>query len=193
MTKKNISANLYRKCMILSSKIVLNVPHNFSLIVLLPWQHTGFQNHPILKAFHIFKWCLIYMIQQAYKYVSLSLWPCLTFFRLKITYKVNGYWERMRCHGNKMFYSRRCVLCRTISLPIFNGLRCKLAKIALFKYMIRSHSRGRVFLHNFSIRNKSKSLRVQLERADIIRSQREIKEILTLKTHLSINWDHKSI
>ena len=25
------------------------------------------------------------MIQQAYKYVSLSLWPCLTFFKLKIT------------------------------------------------------------------------------------------------------------
>ena len=30
---------------------------------------------------------------------------------------------------------------------------------------------------NFSIQNKRKSLRVQLERADIIRSQREIKEI----------------
>ena len=26
------------------------------------------------------------MIQQAYKYVSLSLWPCLTFFGLKINY-----------------------------------------------------------------------------------------------------------
>ena len=25
------------------------------------------------------------MIQQAYKYVSSSLWPCLTFFKLKIT------------------------------------------------------------------------------------------------------------
>ena len=28
---------------------------------------------------------LIWMIQQAYKYVSSSLWPCLTFFELKIT------------------------------------------------------------------------------------------------------------
>ena len=28
----------------------------------------------------------VYMIQQAYKYVSVSLWPCLTFFGLKITY-----------------------------------------------------------------------------------------------------------
>ena len=25
------------------------------------------------------------MIQQAYKYVSTTLWPCLTFFKLKIT------------------------------------------------------------------------------------------------------------
>ena len=30
------------------------------------------------------------------------------------------------------FYSPRCVSCRTISLPSFNGLRCKLTKIALF-------------------------------------------------------------
>ena len=28
----------------------------------------------------------IYMIQQAYKYVSLSFWLCLTFFELKNTY-----------------------------------------------------------------------------------------------------------
>ena len=36
---------------------------------------------------------LIYMIQQAYKYVSLSLWPCLTLFGLKITYilKLSGW------------------------------------------------------------------------------------------------------
>ena len=33
------------------------------------------------------------MIQQADKYVSLSLWPCLTFFELKITYilKLSGW------------------------------------------------------------------------------------------------------
>ena len=34
-----------------------------------------------------------------------------------------------------------------------------------------------VFLYNFSLQNKRKSLRVQLERADIIHSQRDIKEI----------------
>ena len=33
------------------------------------------------------------MIQQAYKYVSLSLWPWLTFFEMKITYilKLRGW------------------------------------------------------------------------------------------------------
>ena len=30
------------------------------------------------------------------------------------------------------FYSGRCLSCRTINLPSFNGLCCKLAKIALF-------------------------------------------------------------
>ena len=54
---------------------------------------------PILKAFQatfgvafsmICKWCLIYMIQQAYEYVSLSLLPCLTFFEVKITYMLKS-------------------------------------------------------------------------------------------------------
>ena len=36
--------------------------------------------------FSFCKWCLIYMIQEAYKYASLGLWPCLTFFGLKISY-----------------------------------------------------------------------------------------------------------
>ena len=51
MMKKDISANLYQKCLILCSKILLNVLHNLSLTVLLPWQHTGLQTSPILKAF----------------------------------------------------------------------------------------------------------------------------------------------
>ena len=49
--EKDISANLYQKCLILCSKILLTVLHNRSLTVLLPWQHTGFQTFPILKAF----------------------------------------------------------------------------------------------------------------------------------------------
>ena len=34
------------------------------------------------------------------------------------------------------FYSHRCVSCRTTRLPSFNGLHCKLAKVALFIYSI---------------------------------------------------------
>ena len=91
--KKDISANLHQKCLILCRRILLNVLYNTSLSVWLPWQHTGFQTSPILKAFlppllfhfPICKWCLICMIQQAYKYVSSSLWPHLRFFELKIT------------------------------------------------------------------------------------------------------------
>ena len=51
MTEKDISANLYQKCLILCSKILLNVLHNMSATVWLPWQHTGFQTSLILKAF----------------------------------------------------------------------------------------------------------------------------------------------
>ena len=49
--KKDISTNLYQKCLILCSKILLKVLHNMSLKVLLPWQHTGFQTSPVFKAF----------------------------------------------------------------------------------------------------------------------------------------------
>ena len=49
--KKDISVNLYQKRLILCSKILLNVLYNLSLVVLLPWQHTGFQTSPILRHF----------------------------------------------------------------------------------------------------------------------------------------------
>ena len=48
--KKDTSANLYQKNLILCSDIVLGALHNMSLSVLLPWQHTGFQSSLILKA-----------------------------------------------------------------------------------------------------------------------------------------------
>ena len=51
MMKKDISANLYHKCFILRSKILLNVLYNLGLTILFPWQHTGFQTSPILKVF----------------------------------------------------------------------------------------------------------------------------------------------
>ena len=51
MMKKDISANLQQNFLILCSNILLNVLYNLSLKVLLPWQHTGLQASPILKAF----------------------------------------------------------------------------------------------------------------------------------------------
>ena len=117
-----------------------------SLKILLPWQHTGFQTSPILKTFlATFSSSFSYlemvpccMIPQAYKYVSSSLWPRLASFELKITNIIKSIgWgpEKSELPWEKNFYSRRCVSCRTISLPSFSGLRCKLAKIALFIYL----------------------------------------------------------
>ena len=42
----------------------------------------------------------------------------------------------MSCHGNRIFYSSRRVFCGTIGQPSFNGLFCKLAKIALFFHSV---------------------------------------------------------
>ena len=101
--KKDISANLYQKCLILCSNIFLHVLHNTSLTVLLPWQDTGFQTSPISMAFLATFgspfWYLLMvpymhdqdrspimapgMIQQAYEYVRSSSWPCLIFFSWK--------------------------------------------------------------------------------------------------------------
>ena len=144
--KKDISANLQQKCLIFYSKVLLKVQGNMSLKVVLPWQHTRFQTSPILTTFrtptafyfHICKWCLVCMTQQAYKYVSSSLWPCLAFFELKITniLKSSGWGlAQSESPWEQNFYSRRCVSYRSISLPSFNDLHCKLAKLALFMYL----------------------------------------------------------
>ena len=97
MMKKDISANSNKKCLILCSKILLNVLNNFELnsfvtmatywVPDLP-NIKGISGHRLAFRFHICKWCLIYMVQQAYKYVSLGLWP--TFFGLKITYMLKS-------------------------------------------------------------------------------------------------------
>ena len=139
------------KCLILCSKVLLKVQHNMSVKIVLPWQHTGFQTSPMHFSltstfyFHIWKWCLICtvqcMIQQTHKYVSSGLWPCLVFFELKITniiilLKSSGWvLEQSESPWEQNFYSHRCVSYRTISLPSFNDLDCKLAKIALFMYL----------------------------------------------------------
>ena len=75
------------------SKILTKCAPQYELNSFLPWQHTGFQTDPIFKAFltplafhfHVWKWFLICIIQQANKYVVLGLWPRLTFFELKNT------------------------------------------------------------------------------------------------------------
>ena len=146
--KRDILANLYQKCLILCSEILLNVLFNTSLTVLLPWQHTGFQTSPYLKLFWPpLRFHFIFLNSTSYAWsskhidiVSSCLWPCLTFSKLKITSLLKssgtGDWKRMRYHGNEIFYSHRCVSCRTISLPSFNVLHCKLAKITPFICLI---------------------------------------------------------
>ena len=65
------------------------------------------------------------MIQQAYKYISSSLWHRLAFFELKVTdiLKSSGWGlEKSESPWEQNFYSHRRVSCRTISLPSFNGL-----------------------------------------------------------------------
>ena len=63
----------------------------------------------------------------------------VTFFELKITNILKLSWWGLEKSGlprEKSFLRHRCVSVRTISLPSFNGLRCKLAKIALFIYLM---------------------------------------------------------
>ena len=73
----------------LCSEILLNVLHNMSFVTIVSsW---GPRPPQFLSTFGIpFSYLQIvphiqYMIQQAYKYVSSSFWPCLTIFKLKIT------------------------------------------------------------------------------------------------------------
>ena len=108
MMNKDISANFHRKCLILCSTNLLCVLHNTDLTVLLSWQHTGFQ---------------MLMIFEANLLASRN--------------QVGGDWKRVSCKGSRFFIAEGCVSCRTISLTSFNGLRCKLAKIALYIYLIQ--------------------------------------------------------
>ena len=67
------------------------------------------------------------MILQAYKYVSLILWPRLMFFKLKITniLKARGLeleksefpWEKELFIAVGVYF-----FCTTISVPTFNGV-----------------------------------------------------------------------
>ena len=70
------------------------------------------------------------MIQQAYKYDSSSLWSHLAFFELKITNILKS--SEWGLEESEL----ACVSYRTTSLPSFNGLHCKLAKITLLFYIL---------------------------------------------------------
>ena len=78
------------------------------------------------------------MIQEAYKYVGLSLCPLLMFFELNANIWKSSEWgrEKSGVPWQWNFLQPQCVSCRTNSLQCFNGLRCKLAKIALFIFLI---------------------------------------------------------
>ena len=109
--KKDISANLYQKCLILGSKIMLRMLHNTSLKVLLPWQNTGFQSSPKLSSFlatfsdFTCKWCLVCMIQQAYMLVRVCdpIWRFSSSKSKTYWNKLGGDWKRVSCHGNRTF------------------------------------------------------------------------------------------
>ena len=66
----------------------------------------------------------------------------LMFCDLKITNILKSRGRRLEKSelpwNGDFFYNHRCVSCRTIILPSFNGLCCKLAKIALFIYLIQN-------------------------------------------------------
>ena len=137
MTKKDISTNFRQKCLILCSKILINVLHNLNLnscyhtatycniLGSRPPHYKRCFWPPLAFHFHICKWRLVCMIQQGYKYVSSSFWPRLTFFELNIAkiLKSRGWGlEKSELPWEQNFYSCRCVCCRTISLPSFIGL-----------------------------------------------------------------------
>ena len=101
MMKKDISANLYQKYLILCSKILLSVLNNTSVTVLLPLEHTGFQTSPILKAFlleflalfNIVLYIVYFRAENHYKMLKLS--------RLGL--------EKSGLLGNRIFHGRGCV------------------------------------------------------------------------------------
>ena len=127
MVKKDISANLYQQFLILCSKILLKCAPQYQLNSFVTmatyWVPdlpnitgiSGQLRHSVFLNLQILAWCAL-----SSKHVI--LWPHLTYFELENT---NIYWnqvvggcKRVNWHGNKTFYSGRCVSCSTISLHI---------------------------------------------------------------------------
>ena len=133
MMKKDISANyLYHTCLIFCIKILPDVLHNMSL------QFCYHGNIPVsrppdINGFAGHLWCPILIFAngasstRSSKHINMLgrvRGLVKVFFELKITKIL------------KSGYSHRCVACRTISLPSFNGLCFKLTEIALFTYLM---------------------------------------------------------
>ena len=150
--KKDISANLNQKCLILCSKILLNVLYNLSLTVLLPWQHTWSCNFTdevwTKKKFSTLSYKLvqispIMILVNSGAFLSISSWFCelteLIFVMIPYISSTGYPPTTQRIMGHvQVANSHRCIFCRTISLPSFNSLRRKLAEIALFIYMMQN-------------------------------------------------------
>ena len=89
--------------------------------------------------FNFCQWCIICVIEQALKYIRLSLWSCLIMSsKLRTTKILKSGWrdlKRVGCHGNRNCSGCGCVAFRTISLPSFNGFCSKLTKIKHYLYI----------------------------------------------------------
>jgi len=145
--KKDISTNFYQKCLILCSKVHLNVLHNTSLTVVTMATY-WVPDLPNIKGIsgHLCHSILTFANGASYawssKHINMLAWVCglvwcfLSWKSLTYWNQVGGDWKRVSCHGNRIFYSCGCVFCRTVSIPSFNCVRCKLAKIDLFIYLI---------------------------------------------------------
>ena len=148
-TTEDILANLYQKCPILCTKILLNdvCAPQYALSSFVTMATYGVPDLLKSKDFsgHLWHFTLIFANGASYarsrKHINLltsSLWLHLMFFELKITniLESSGWGlEKSEFHGNRICFSRRCDSCGTFCLPSFTGPCCKLAKIALLTYL----------------------------------------------------------
>ena len=129
MIKKDISANLYLKCLILCSKILLNhcVPqYKRNSFVTMATYYNWVPDFPNIKAISGHLWHFFSMFANGSSFAGTSkhinmlarvLCPWLTFFKLKITniyLKLSGQGlEKSELPWKHNFYSWRCVSCTT--------------------------------------------------------------------------------
>ena len=111
--------------MIFCSKILLNVLHNTSLKVSLPWQHTGFQTSLILRLFWPpVAFYLVFANGASYACPA-SIWIC----QLESMTSFNFFW------GENLQQTEIELPWEQNAYKGFSGLCCKLAEIALFLFI----------------------------------------------------------